>query len=828
MFSELRHHPRFEVRLDTVDPVPQFIPRQWRGQANARDVTPWHQATGKVLDDPQVTGANRYKYFKRPLIPYTQSMGPEVVWASARQDPLSALTYDPDQQRSATPLTKVAQTQTDYRDSDVQTDPYSPDYVIRPGTQPEVVTLALLSYGCGLPAGLAEVEMIERARAKRAWEEHLPPLHDMEQMDKRRKMMEQQELAEWALREQEIEKVQEARLLVLMKLLKQREDQHSDLNAKRLDRLWSRKQEDIKAKVDRIHAEHVRSIRKMIERKRKVEGKFERRDIVEDYSSFGSQTYAPLTRIGVFIDRNSEQYVVRNKYLTNYNGLLELERSLPDFVLKPVVKAPRRQMTTSAGFLKRKYREEKELADIYQALQESKSKLGQPPKPLRFLQRVEKPIPRPPTPSVNIQSAQEEEKELAIIYLQQVVRGRSIQNMMYEGKEKRSELIKELRSTHALQAAEQQMLKENKQATLQLQLQQQMYEDKESNVDEMMSALEGETLGDTLDFLNKELIRLQEERRVHAFSLLAERKRRIREAEESGQRQVEERRRREHDEMFKQVVKVQQTTIDAYLEDVIIAAVERTANAQARQEIQEMATLINDAAYLAEQRLTGLEAEEIVSELVHGFLLPEVQKQAMRDKVQHQQRKFLIAAHDEIYSELNTYDTADGDLHMSSSATEHDQSLTKITSTTSGQVPSKPSSTTSARLGKVSSEIGSQTFDEAGKPESEMSSRSNTSATRKLSSDIARLQLVSTPEQSSLASLRQGSATSATDQPDSVHRPDSISPRLDSPSFHHHSSGQPSRTDSPAVEDDGTEKDLEAELGEMEDSGDEEVEEGAA
>ena len=66
--------------------------------------------------------------------------------------------------------------------------------------------------------------------------------------------------------------------------------------------------------------------------------------------------------------------------------------------------------------------------------------------------------------------------------------------------------------------------------------------------------MEGESLGDTLDFLHKELIRLQEERRIHAFSMLAERQRRIREAEESGRRQVEERRRREQDEIFKQVI----------------------------------------------------------------------------------------------------------------------------------------------------------------------------------------------------------------------------------------------------------------------------------
>lgn len=72
-------------------------------------------------------------------------------------------------------------------------------------------------------------------------------------------------------------------------------------------------------------------------------------------------------------------------------------------------------------------------------------------------------------------------------------------------------------------------------------------------MDEALAKVEGRSLGDMFDFLSKELIRLQEERRIHAFSMLAERQRRIREAEESGRRQVEERRRREEDEIFKQV-----------------------------------------------------------------------------------------------------------------------------------------------------------------------------------------------------------------------------------------------------------------------------------
>jgi hypothetical protein len=50
-------------------------------------------------------------------------------------------------ERAPTPLVRVAMTQTDYRDSEAQTDPYTPEYVVRPGCAPELLTLATLSYG---------------------------------------------------------------------------------------------------------------------------------------------------------------------------------------------------------------------------------------------------------------------------------------------------------------------------------------------------------------------------------------------------------------------------------------------------------------------------------------------------------------------------------------------------------------------------------------------------------------------------------------------------------------------------------------------------------
>ncbi|XP_068127073.1 cilia- and flagella-associated protein 91 isoform X1 [Hyperolius riggenbachi] len=651
MFSELVHQPRYTLRLQLKDPVPQFIDRQWRGRGEQRLLALRQEAGSQALQqdagNAEVSGRNRYKYFERPLIPFSQQAPPNVLLAVPRAE------HSPRIQRAATPRVRTVAIQTDYRDSEAQTDPYSPEFIVRPGSVPEILTLANLTWGHGLPAGLAEVEMIERAREKRAWEATLPPLSDASQLEKRRKMMDEQERKEWAFREQEIEKLQEARLEVLKRLLQRRKESQNELDGKRLDTKWSKLQREKEERVQQIRKEHITVIRKLTQKMGNIEGKLERRDVIEDYSSYGSQAYAPLTRVGNFPDRLSEQYLVKSPFLNSYQGLLDLEANLPDFVTQPRIRAPKPSRTTRDGFLKRSALLDRELQHVHEALLEKKSKL-QPEKPLRFLQKVEKPPPRPATPRVPEPPEGDEEKELAVIFLQKLFRGRAIQNMMFEGKEKRLELIRELRTTHALQEEGQLLKKAEKQETLALQRERELSEHKASLQEEHLSRMEGEVLSDMFDFLSKELVRLQEERRIHAFAMLAERHRRIREAEESGRRQVEERRRREEDEIFRQVVDIHQSTVDSYLEDVILSTTEHTADEQARKEIQLKAQEINDIAYQLESSRTRTQSEEIVAELVYRFLIPEIQKKSVRERVRNSQRRHLEAAHRVIHGDTET------------------------------------------------------------------------------------------------------------------------------------------------------------------------------
>lgn len=66
----------------------------------------------------------------------------------------SYLTFRPDpyahamsRDKPAYLISQTVGTQTDYRDGEAQTDPYSPEYVVPSGSIPELLTLATLTWG---------------------------------------------------------------------------------------------------------------------------------------------------------------------------------------------------------------------------------------------------------------------------------------------------------------------------------------------------------------------------------------------------------------------------------------------------------------------------------------------------------------------------------------------------------------------------------------------------------------------------------------------------------------------------------------------------------
>ncbi|TWW80963.1 Nuclear receptor subfamily 1 group I member 2 [Takifugu flavidus] len=447
--------------------------------------------------------------------------------------------------------------------------------------------------------------MIQHQQAKRALEATLPPLDDLSQLDKRRKMMEEIEAQDWAFREAEIQKLHEERHAVSVDLLKQRVMSQEKATNQTLNKLYSKIQNEKEKRQQAIHDDYMRSLRKLESKRQTAKEKILQLEI--------KHSVANETWLHTDFSTNESAYndYIKSHYLQEYSGCHPpMSRNLK----------------------------------TYKALKKEIEQVEE--KPLRFLVKKEKPVPRPATPTVHEPPEGEEEEECAIIFIQKLLRGRKVQCEMLQGIEDRMDLIRELQTVHALQEEEQELQDADRDFVLSLKEQRDKARHQTLQEETSEAGAMGAELHHLLDTLSKELIRLQEERRIHALVLLAERDRRLREAEESGRRQVEERRRREEDQIFRQVVQVHQETVDLYLEDIILDTLENTTDQRAREDIHRRAQEVNRLAFTMEESRNRLQSEEIVSELVYSFLIPEIEKMSFRQKVHQRQQRHLQAARD--------------------------------------------------------------------------------------------------------------------------------------------------------------------------------------
>merc|ERR1719181_1982487 len=135
-------------------------------------------------------------------------------------------------------------TQTLYRESEAQTNPYSPEVLVAPGQEPELLTLTHLKFGQGLPVSRLEIEVIERTRQKRIFDSMLPPPTDEFGYQMRANLMEEQEFREWSDREQKIKTLQEKRLGLLIEALKARDEKGESRAVDKIARLRAQKEEE--------------------------------------------------------------------------------------------------------------------------------------------------------------------------------------------------------------------------------------------------------------------------------------------------------------------------------------------------------------------------------------------------------------------------------------------------------------------------------------------------------------------------------------------------------------------------------------------------------
>ena len=578
-----------------------------------------------------ISGANRYKYFRRPIIPFMNAQPPEVLFAPVEAEHANALELP---QPEPEPLTKDAECQSMYRETEAQTNPYTPAYVVPAGTNPEVLTLQALTFENGLPAGLNEVKMIERARDKRAFEASLPPMTDEISLGLRRKMMGEQELRDWNVREEQILEVQTEKLAVFDADLRERavaSEAHWD---ERIEHQRQIKLTEKDKEISQIQRRRIKALRKLSEARKHVDQQKEVRDVVTEYAEYGSEVYAPLTRSGLITrDKMAHLYETKPAQLESLDGLLELEASLPAKLLEPTHVTKPKKDAKPIGYAQRKARRMLQMLDetdaSIKAAKQARPSDKEAKDSLLAAYRDTKPVERPPTPQV-MPPEHGEAQELAVILLQRLLRGRAIQNMMYEGKERRLELIRELRIEEDLEASAERDLLEDAAA------------EAERGLQAVADAVQSELVGNSLDRMSKELRRFTEERRVAEIVAKAEKERREREAQESGWRARELVARTEAQRAYQQVMRVHQESAASFIDDICEDVINTDAVEQADRESAVKESRINTLVDKLEERLSS--TGSIASELVNNFLLPEVQRLTELRTAQLEATKFSNAA----------------------------------------------------------------------------------------------------------------------------------------------------------------------------------------
>ncbi|KAI4469663.1 hypothetical protein MML48_1g18959 [Holotrichia oblita] len=304
MFTDLPHVPKHQVAVRPNMTIPSYKPIEELHHENNIDVQ----------------GIHRHRYFQQP-VPRTNAV--LIPTLSLTIEP-SAEEMGEEEQKTVRIRCKTfnKKIQTMYRESSAQTSPWQPDYKVIDGSDPEILKLDFLKWGAGLPIGIREVKLIERARMKRQWEKALPPAADAKSLTKRRNIIDAMEREEWAFREQEIEEVQTLRMDLLEKMLAELLENTKTRSEKKMRMFCQMKLAEREEKLAKLKKLSTREKRRLEFNHRGIIMKYNPMNVLDEHADYKSELYAPMMRHGVHPKRQHQ--VIDDhlrKYRAHYKGV---------------------------------------------------------------------------------------------------------------------------------------------------------------------------------------------------------------------------------------------------------------------------------------------------------------------------------------------------------------------------------------------------------------------------------------------------------------------------------------------------------------------------
>jgi hypothetical protein len=268
-----------------------------------------------------------------------------------------------------------------------------------------------------------------------------------------------------------------------------------------------------------------------------------------------------------------------------------------------------------------------------------------------------------------IQSTNESTDEIYqnIIHIQKNIKGRAIQNLLVRGVKKFRDVIEEAKETHSIAAIRKLFPKEFSQN---IDNHQHIFHEykrieealkNDVKLQEELKKVESRDVGNLLNFLERELQRLDGEKRSHALYLLAERERYRRQAAMMGKMG-------EFDEQF------ENDAITLYLENILMEGIQRASNEDdTRHYIREVAKKIDrranknvtfhdeaeefsyesntESVSNNSEGINEIPDQKVVVEMLKENMMPQILNRIKSEQLIMKQRKYLSAAHQTLFRE---------------------------------------------------------------------------------------------------------------------------------------------------------------------------------
>ncbi|RZF34664.1 hypothetical protein LSTR_LSTR010829 [Laodelphax striatellus] len=324
----------------------------------------------------------------------------------------------------------------------------------------------------GLPAGIHEVELIERARIKRQWEQVLMnDLKTAKDIETREKCIIDMETSEWLFREQEIEKINSYRMELANKSMRGEKSNQFNRLDERVNRQIRRKEQQKNDQLKSLHDKKERELRKLTAKHKAWDNNLKSthgtKESVDNLLTICSPLQPTEDKKPPAFSTDHEVIKYDKMMFGTVEGLILMENApLDPAPAFNFIKASKPKTYGAMCHKLCRWSTDEDLKQLQTDLRRMSVNIGHKTHTLTKKEKV-KPL-LPPLLCIEIPIKQNIELYKATSFIQQLLRGRAVQYKVFQDRKRLQPLIEELKKTRSLYKEENEKISQKRYEALAL------------------------------------------------------------------------------------------------------------------------------------------------------------------------------------------------------------------------------------------------------------------------------------------------------------------------------------------------------------------------